>query len=70
MTSTKRPLGASITPAGVSFGVWAPTVERVELILDPESTATRIPLAKERRWRSLDGGCRNRCRKPLSVQSR
>ena len=64
MTSTKRPLGASITPAGVSFGVWAPTVERVDLILDPESTATRIPLAKEHdgvHWTEVGGiGAGNR----------
>ena len=46
-TTTNRPLGANLTDGGVGFGVWAPTVARVEIVLDPGNGETRLPLDQQ-----------------------
>lgn len=43
------PLGATITPDGVLFGVWAPAAEQIELLLETGEAVSRHPMDRDER---------------------
>lgn len=49
MHSRSRPssLGATVTPEGVHFGLWAPVAEHVEVVVEIGGEATRYPMERD-----------------------